>query len=50
MRTDQSVAELAEKLKQVTPESEDKEKKIQNVRDRAAAAFDELDKAEEAHR
>ncbi|MFO0728737.1 MAG: LPP20 family lipoprotein [Myxococcota bacterium] len=47
MKTDQSVADLAEKLKQVAPPSEDREKKIQDVRDRAAAAFDELDKESE---
>jgi hypothetical protein len=46
MATDQSAAELAEKLKNVMPEGEDKEKKIADVRARAAAAFDELEQME----
>lgn len=46
MATDQSAAELAEKLKNVLPEGEDKEKKIADVRARAAAAFDELEQME----
>ncbi len=54
MKTDQSVAELAAKLKEASEEAaaeEDqpsREAKIAKVRERAAAAFDELEAAEEA--
>lgn len=54
MKTDQSVAELAAKLKAASEEAaaeEDepsREAKIAKVRERAAAAFDELEAAEEA--
>jgi hypothetical protein len=47
MDTNQSVAELAEKLKQVAPEAEGREEKIAEVRDRAEAAFEELEKMEQ---
>jgi hypothetical protein len=47
MRTDQSVAQLAEKLKEAFPEKEN-EAKIEAVKERAEAAFEELEKAEEA--
>jgi hypothetical protein len=50
MKTDQSVAELAAKLKEAAetvPEDEPtREAKIAKVRERAAAAFDELEAAE----
>jgi hypothetical protein len=45
MPTDQSVAQLAEKLKAANPESDDAAK-IEQVRERAKAAFDELEAAE----
>lgn len=45
MPTDQSVAQLAEKLKEAHPESDDAEK-IEKVRERAKAAFDELESME----
>ena len=47
MRTDQSVAELAKKLEEAFPEQEN-EAKIEAVKERAQAAFDELEKAEAA--
>jgi hypothetical protein len=46
MRTDQSVAELAEKLKTAFPEKENAEK-IEEVKERARLAFEELEKLEE---
>ncbi|MCC7385264.1 MAG: LPP20 family lipoprotein [Deltaproteobacteria bacterium] len=46
MDTDQSVAQLAERLQQAAP-SEDREEKIAEVRERAQAAFDELEAMEE---
>jgi len=46
MRTDQSVAELAEKLKTAFPEKEN-EDKIEEVKERARLAFEELEKLEE---
>jgi hypothetical protein len=46
MRTDQSVAELAEKLKTAFPEKEN-EQKIEEVKERARLAFEELEKLEE---
>lgn len=45
MPTDQSVAQLAEKLKAVHP-AEGDQGKIERVRDRAKAAFDELETME----
>lgn len=45
MPTDQSVAQLAEKLKAAHPEADDAEK-IEKVRERAKAAFDELETME----
>jgi hypothetical protein len=45
MPTDQSVAQLAEKLKAAHPEADDAEK-IEKVRERAKAAFDELESME----
>lgn len=46
MPTDASVAQLAEKLKAAAPAEEDKDK-IAAVRDRAKAAFDELEAMED---
>ena len=46
MSTDQSVAQLAEKLEQAFPDEEDKDA-IAQVRDRAKAAFDELEAMED---
>jgi hypothetical protein len=46
MRTDQSVAELAEKLEAAFPE-EEHEEKIAEVKERARAAFEELEKLEQ---
>ncbi len=45
MPTDQSVAQLAEKLKQANPNDDDKNK-IEKVKERAKAAFDELEAME----
>src|SRR5262245_54746801 len=45
MPTDQSVAQLAEKLKEAHPEADDAAK-IEKVRERAKAAFDELESME----
>jgi hypothetical protein len=45
MPTDQSVAQLAEKLKAANPDAEDADK-IEQVRERAKAAFDELEAME----
>jgi hypothetical protein len=47
MPTDQSVAQLAEKLKASAPAGEDQQAKIAAVRDRAKAAFDELEAMED---
>ncbi len=47
MRTDQSVAELADKLKEAFPDQEN-EDKIEAVKERAKAAFEELEKQEDA--
>lgn len=48
MRTDQSVAELAARLKEAFPD-EEHEDEIADVKERAKAAFEELEKMEEAH-
>jgi hypothetical protein len=45
MPTDQSVAQLAEKLKAANPNEDDKSK-IEKVKERAKAAFDELEQME----
>ncbi len=47
MRTDQSVADLAEKLQEAFPDKGN-EDKIAAVKERAKAAFDELEKLEQA--
>lgn len=47
MSTDQSAAQLAEKLKMVAPETPDREQQLAEVRERAASAFDELEAQEE---
>lgn len=47
MQINQSVAELADKLKEAFPEKENADK-IEAVKERAQAAFDELEKQEEA--
>jgi hypothetical protein len=46
MPTDQSVAALAEKLKASAVQADDKDKQIAAVKDRAKAAFDELEAME----
>lgn len=48
MRTDQSVEELAARLKEAFPDEQD-EDKIEEVKERAKAAFEELEKMEDAH-